>query len=138
MDRSFELLSWWKENGSIFENLEMVLPFIVCDGLPQADDSFVRPVLIGAATFQADLMGTCDPRVLHDELANQPAAERVLALSDRKRILERWEPEITFQKRSWHVSGKRMDMTYARFLAPVRTSKGGKLLITHTAECSVH
>ncbi len=138
MDRSAEIVSWWQSNSGLLQDVETVLPYIVCDQVPGEGDQVINPLLVGVDSFQAKLLNSSDPRILREELAAQDPETQRRAVEERLKVYNRWEPELSVFRRSWAVNGRSFKMQYVRLLAPVKTKTGGKMLITHTAECAIN
>ncbi len=138
MDRSLQIESWWRRNGGLLQDVEDVLPYIVCDQVPGESDEMVNPLLVGAESFQAKLLDTSDPRILKEELAAQTPQNQRRAVEERLSVFNRWEPDVSVFSRSWAVNGRSFQMQYVRLLAPVKTKVGGRMLITYTAECAIN
>ncbi len=138
MDRSSHIVNWWRSNGGRLRDVEDVLPYIVCDQVPEESDELVNPLLVGADSFQAKLLNSSDPRILREELAAQNPESQRRGVEERLMVLNRWEPDVAVFNRSWIVNGRVFEMQYVRLLAPVKTKTGGRMLITYTTECAVN
>lgn len=123
-------VAWWRGTGGVFTDLDEILPFVVLHKLPEATDAAPTPMLIGARSLQAEVIGSVDPEDFRTTLREDWRGYAAAAIRAQRRISESGVPEIADAAFPSDLTGE--GFRYRRGLFPVRTTTGLRLLLTHT------
>ncbi len=127
---------WWRLNGGAFVNLDEILPFVVLHKLPEPTDLAPTPMLIGAKTLQAKVIGTQDPAAFRRTLSESWTGYSARIVAEQQRVAELGFPDISESIFPSNLTGK--GFIYRRGLFPVVTTENLRMLMTYTASITSH
>lgn len=136
MDRMKIIEEWWRLNSGSFVNLDEILPFVVLHKLPTPTDHAPTPLLIGAKTLQAQVIGTQDPAAFRKTLSESWVGYSARIVAEQQRVAESGAPDISEGVFPSDLTGK--GFVYRRGLFPVTTTRNLRMLMTYTASVTSH
>ncbi|MEM9096567.1 MAG: hypothetical protein AAGC62_16555 [Pseudomonadota bacterium] len=137
MDAVGRIMDWWRANSGRFVNLEEVLPHVVIHKVPDATDNAPQPLLLGAKSVQASIVGTADPRFYHSRLNSDWRAFAQQVVGEHRRISDSGTPDLI----SGYFSPDGNDangFNFERLALPIKTMDGARLLLSYTRRVTVH
>ena len=136
MDRMEIVEEWWRLNRGAWVNLDEILPFIVLHKLPASTDQAPTPMLLGAHSLQAKVIGTHNPAAFRETLAKSWVDYSASVMTTHRRVTDAHEPEIAEGVFPQHLTGE--SFAYRRGLFPVTTTSGQRMLMTYTTALTLH
>ena len=136
MDRMHVIEEWWRLNRGEWVSLEEILPFVVLHKRPGATDLAPTPMLIGAQSLQARVIGSSNPATFRQTLATSWTDYSTSVVAAHRRVTETGTPSIAENVFPKQLTGS--GFAYRRGLFPVRTTTGQNMLMTYTTEVTTH
>ncbi len=137
-DQSEYLLDWWRSHNGLFTDLDKVVPHVVVHCAPVPTDPMPIPMLVGACSFQAELLGQPNPELLTTAIGRMPKRYKQSVLRQHSEVIAKWAPDFADTSLVLPAELGGGDLFYHRLILPVRTTVGDNLLLTHTAATTLH
>ncbi len=136
MNKTERFIDWWRATSGVFINVEQILPHVVLHKVPDAVDLAPTPLLIGAASLQARVIGSHDPAEYRRQLVDQWDEFSASVVEEQRKVADRGAPDQAVGRFSEGENKPSFD--YSRLLLPVRTTTGQRILIAYTTQINVN
>lgn len=129
--------AWWTETGGVLVDAGPIFPAAVIFSASLEDAESLRPLLVGRSSLPASVLGSTDFNHLAASLRYQGDYARDVAAGYSHAIRHR-EPVEAIHHCCGLTTAGEIDMTIRKIALPVRTTKGGLLLLSFSERAVLH